>query len=313
MDFDELLTAYLSWDYEMAMGSFEAAPGSWPPAPPPTMTAARRLRDVIAPIGEHAFWSAGVNEVLAKLGLAFVPGYLWGRAAGLGDPPGQVVAAAFAVYEPKLATAIYEHARRQCGRVGFLAAREEATISSLAGILRDAEVGGAVAVLRRGVEAADPSGRVLFCGLRSLGWPEDPFGQLWRACDLLREHRGDSHMAVWVAAGLGPVSVNLLTELWLGMPLGVYTAVRRGWSEADIASAVAALEARGLVRTGEITPAGRKLREDLEKQTDALVQPIIDAMGDDFESTVRSLDAWSSAIAAAGAFPPGTYRAAQSA
>lgn len=313
MDFDELLKAYLAWDYEMAMGSFEAAPGSWPPAPPPVTTAARRLRDVIGPIGEHATWSPGVNQVVAKLGLGFVPGYVWGRAAGLGDPPGEVVAGAFAVYQPKLVATIYEHARRQCGRVGFLAAREEATISSLSGILGDADTDRAVAALRRGVEAADPSGRILFCGLRSMGWPEDPVGQLWRACDLLREYRGDSHLAVWLASGLGPVSVNLLTELWLGMPLGVYTALRRGWSEADIAAAVVDLEARGFVAAGEITPAGRTFREELEDQTDALVQPIIDAMGDDYESTVRSLDGWSSAIVASGAFPPGTYRAAQSA
>jgi len=67
MDFEELLAAYLSWDYDMAMGSFEAAPGSWPPAPPPATTTARRLRDVLAPIGEHAIWSPTTNEVLDKL------------------------------------------------------------------------------------------------------------------------------------------------------------------------------------------------------------------------------------------------------
>lgn len=310
MDFDELLAAYLSWDYDTAMGSFEAAPGSWPPAPPPATTAARRLRDVLAPIGEHAIWSPRTNEVLDKLGLGFVPAYLWGRAVGLGDPPGEVVAAAFGVYEPRLVTAVYEHARRQCGRAGFLAAREEATIASLSDILGDVDVTGSVAVLRRGVEAADNCGRALFSGLNSLDWPDDPVGQLWRACDLLREHRGDSHMAVWIAAGLGPVAVNLLTELWLGMPLGVYTAMRRGWPEADIVSAVAELEARGLVSGAEITAAGRVFRDQLEDRTDALEQPVVDAMGEDFEPVIQALDTWSTTIAASGAFPPGTYRPA---
>jgi helix-turn-helix protein len=309
MDFETLLAAYLSWDYDMAMASFEAAPGTWPP-PVAATTPARLLRDVTAPIGEHAIWSAGTNSVLAKLGLGFVPAYLWGRAVGLGDPSDEVVAAAFAVYEPRLAIAVYEHARRQCGRAGFLAARDDATIASLHDILGDVDVADVVAVLRRGIDAAAGSGRTLYAGVRSLGWPENPLGQLWRACELLREHRGDSHMAVWVTAGLGAVAVNLLTELWLGMPLGAYTGMRRGWSEADIASAVADLEARGLVTSGEITPAGRKFRDDLEDQTDALEQPIIDAIGDDFEPTAQALDRWSAAIAETGAFPPGSYRAA---
>ncbi|MCA1845936.1 MAG: hypothetical protein LC792_22650 [Actinobacteria bacterium] len=310
MDFETLLAGYLAWDYDMAMGSFEAAPGSWPPPPPAATTTARRLRDVAAPIAEHAFWSAKTNEVMAKLDLAFVPAYLWGRAAGLGDPSGEVVAAALAVFQPRLVVAVYEHARRQCGRAGFMAAREEATIASLCDVLGDADVTDVVTVLRRGLDAADGSGRLLFSGLRSLGWPDDAVGQLWRACDLLREHRGDSHMIAWLGAGLGPVSVNLLSELWLGMPLGIYTALRRGWSEDDIATAVADLEARGLMAAGEITAAGRQFRDQIEDQTDRLEQPIVDAIGDDIEPTVRALDTWSAAIAATGAFPPGTYRSA---
>jgi len=306
MDFEDLLSAYLSWDYDMVMATF-AAPGTWPPPPAPTTAPARRLRDASGPIAEHAIWSATTNEVLAKLGLSFVPGYLWGRAAGLGDPSVEVVASAFGVYLPRLVTALYDEARRQCGRAGFLAAREEATIASLHEILGDADVAGAVAVLRRGVEAADATGRPLYAGLRSLGWPEDPMGQLWRACELLREHRGDSHTVAWVAAGLGPAAVNVLTELWLGMPLGLYTAMRRGWSEADIAAAVAELAAQGLVAGAEITPAGRDLRDHIEDRTDALEQPVIDAIGDDFEPLVRALDDWSAAIAGSGAFPPGTY------
>ncbi|HKY76968.1 MAG TPA: hypothetical protein VJS45_12560, partial [Acidimicrobiia bacterium] len=213
MDSEELLSAYLTWGYDMVMGSFEAAPGTWPP-PVASASAARRLRDVTGPIAEHAIWSAMTNEVLAKLGLPFVPGYLWGRAVGLGEPSAEAVAAAFAIYEPGLVRAMYEHARRQCGRAGFVAAREEATIASLHEILGDVDVADVLAVLRRGADAADGSGRALYSGLRSLGWPEDPLGQLWRVCDLLREHRGDSHMAVWVAADLSAVSINLLTEAW---------------------------------------------------------------------------------------------------
>ena len=54
-------------------------------------------------------------------------------------------------------------------------------------------------VLRRGIDAADPAGRPLFAGLAGREWPSDEYGQLWRACDILREHRGDSHVAACVA------------------------------------------------------------------------------------------------------------------
>ncbi|HKY76538.1 MAG TPA: hypothetical protein VJS45_10370, partial [Acidimicrobiia bacterium] len=91
------------------------------------------------------------------------------------------------------------------------------------------------------------------------------------------------------------------------MPLGAYTALRRGWSEADIAASLTDLERRGLMEAGEITPTGRRFRDELEDRTDALEQPIIDAIGDDFETAVKALDQWSAAIAHAGAYPPGSY------
>jgi len=261
MDFETLLSAYLTWDYETVMGTFEAMPNSWPPPVAATIPA-RCLRDVAAPIGEHAIWSPKTHAALAKLGLGCMSDYLWGRAVGLGDPSKELIVSAFAVYRPELVIALYEQARSQCGRAGFQAARDEATIASLHEILGDVDVAETAAVLRRAVEAADGSGRILFCGVRSLGWPDDPMGQLWRACELLREHRGDSHQAVWVAAGLGPVAINLLTEAWLGMNFGVYTSMRRGWSEEDIAATVANLEARGLLagrgdHPGRAEAAGR--------------------------------------------------------
>jgi hypothetical protein len=309
-DFGTLLNGYMSLDYATMMASFETNPEAWPPAPPPNGTPARRLKDALIPLAEHAYWSRRTNEAIAKLGLGFVPGYVYGRAAALGEPPADVVVAALAVFEPRLLSALYEEARKQCGRTGLLAAREEATIDSLREILRDAEVTDVtqvVTVLRRGVDAATGHGRSLFSGLRSLGWPEHPAGKLWRACDLLLQHRGDSHTAVWLSAGLSPVSINLLTELWLGMPLGPYTSMRRGWSEESISAGLAELQSRHLVSDGELTVAGRKFRDEIEERTDALEQPVIDAIGHDFEATVTSLRTWSAACAEAGAFPPGAF------
>jgi hypothetical protein len=264
------------------------------------------------PIGSHAVWSRRTNEVLAKLGLKIFTGYVWGKAAVLGEPPAEVVVSVFPDHEPGLITAAYAEARRQCGRAGMMAAREEATIESLAEVLGGIDVTPVVRALRRGADAADGTGRVLFSGLRSLGWPDDPVGQLWRACDLLRQHRGDGHTAACIAAGLGPVTMNVMTELWMGMPIGQLAAGQRGWPEHAVAAAVADLERRGLVADGALTTAGREFRDDIEERTDAQEQPVIDAIGDDFESTVASLDAWSGACIAAGFYTPDIYKRATS-
>ncbi len=46
------------------------------------------------------------------------------------------------------------------------------------------------------IAAAAPwAGRPIFGGLRSLGFPSHPLREMWRAEDLLREHRGDSHVS----------------------------------------------------------------------------------------------------------------------
>src|SRR5947207_1327318 len=73
-----------------------------------------------------------------------------------------------------------------------------------------------------------PAGRPLFAGLAGLPWPADELGQLWHACAMLRELRGDSHLAACVAAGLTGLEANILTELQVGWPLHSYTATR-GW------------------------------------------------------------------------------------
>jgi hypothetical protein len=305
---------FMTVDYDTAVELiFVSNPAGTPP-PPPVVDAcpARRLRDAMEPIGSHAVWSRRTNEVLTKLGLRLFTGYVWGKAAALGEPPAEVVVAAFASFPPSLITAAYEEARSQCGRAGMLAAREEATTESLAQVLDGADVTPVVRALRRGVEAADGTGRALFSGYRSLGWPDHPVGQLWRACELLREHRGDGHVAACISAGLGSVDMNVVTELWLGTPPGQLTVFQRGWSEEDFAASLADLERRGLVADGQLTPTGRSLRDDIEERTDAMEQPVIDAIGDDLQATIASLDAWSAACIAAGYYPPDVYKRAAS-
>ena len=78
--------------------------------------------------------------------------------------------------------------------------------------------------MRRGIDAADAVARPMFSGISADPWPDDALAQLVHACHLLREHRGDSHLAVCAVAGLDPVEMNILTGLYCGYPIFAYGA-----------------------------------------------------------------------------------------
>ncbi|MDQ2875197.1 MAG: hypothetical protein M3Y33_10545, partial [Actinomycetota bacterium] len=99
----------------------------------------------------------------------------------------------------------------------------------------------------------------LFAGLAGRPWPSDELGGLWHACALLRELRGDSHVAAFVAAGVSGLEANILTELQVGWPPLAYTATR-GWSDEAMEAATWRLTERGLIAGGALTPAGSRLR-----------------------------------------------------
>ena len=157
-------------------------------------------------------------------------------------------------------------------------------------------------LLARAVEPLRPEGRSLFAGLRALGVPDDPLAAMWRRCDMLREFRGDSHIASWVSAGLDATEIGLLTELFWGLPLRSYSRTR-AWTTEQFDAATERLESRGLVADGAFTPAGRELREDIEVHTDAQMSPTLDALGDDIVELGDRLAPWGEAIRAARGYP----------
>jgi hypothetical protein len=249
----------------------------------------------------HPTGSPRVRDALRSVGLDRFQGYVWGRAASLGEPEPGVVVAAFGVFEPQHLRAAYTAARTACPRATLVETRARATVASLHEVLAGEDVTGPLRALRRGVAAGDPSGRPLFAGLADQPWPADPLGQLWRACELLREHRGDTHLSVCVSEGLLPIEMNVLTELWLGLPLGPYTRTR-GWSGDDIGHARDDLAARGLLRASRLTPAGRALRTAIEHDTSRGQQEIVRAVGSDVDGLGAALAHWSGRCIAAGRF-----------
>jgi hypothetical protein len=297
---------------EVIAAFFVASPEGVIPAPVAGGSPARRLRDALEPIAMHAVWSRRTNERLADLGFGFLEAYVAGRAADLGEPDAGVVVSSFAVFEPGMLTATYEAARATCDRATMLAARTEATIESLhetlTGVALD-EVEDVADRLAAAVRAADPTGRPLFAGLAHQPWPQDPVGRLWRACDLVREHRGDSHVAASVAASVDPIAMNVLTELWVGMPIATYSATR-GWTAEQLAATADRLRHDGLLDGDQLSRRGQVWRDGLEATTDAQERSIVGALGDELDGVVARLDEWSARCVAAGAFPPDVLKRA---
>jgi len=170
---------------------------------------ARRLRDACEPVAMHAVWNRTTNERLARLGLDFLTSYVGGRGASLGDPAGAVVAAAFAWFEPGLVATVWEAARNAVPPDRLAQARDEATVASLREVLAGEDLAEVASLLASAAAAADGMGRPLFSGRRADGRPRDAVHCLWWACGLVREHRGDSHVAAAAAAGLDPTPATL--------------------------------------------------------------------------------------------------------
>ena len=157
-------------------------------------------------------------------------------------------------------------------------------------------------VLLGALDGLDGVGRPLFSALRQLPVPIDPFGRAWRAAELVREHRGDGHLAASVAAGLDMVTMNVLTELWLDYPAGEYSmtaASRRSGSMSSVAD----LRSRGWLGDAGLTEAGRAARDAIEEATDRSQDALILALGDSLDPVIAAATTIGSAVIEAHAAP----------
>jgi hypothetical protein len=292
----------LAVSYDDIVSIFMTPPESPFPEPALPNTPARRLRDALEPIATQGWWSRPAGERIDALGLGFLDGYVWGRAAALGSPSPEVVVATFGVFDAGLLTVVFEQARTVASRDDVLRAREDGATASLAALVPAEDAARVADPLLDALAGLDGLGRPLFSALRGLPLPPSPHGRLWRAAELVREHRGDGHLACVVAAGLDMTTVNVLTELWLGFDAGEYSATR-GLSPDRLAEAMAALEADHLVADGRLTAAGRATRDELEEATDRSQRQLVAALGDRLDPLVVAADAISTVLVEARAFP----------
>ena len=270
---------------------------------------ARSLGGALEPLIGQVYFSPECHANYAALGFQPSPGdmngvalpesvaYFTSRGSLMGQVPGEVVAAAFAVFNPLVVVPAVTAGWQITDAATICAARRHGAIAQLERVLgsKPGGVSKARQILERAVQVLRPEGRPLFAGTLSQSIPDTDLGATWHFGDMLREYRGDSHTAAWISAGLDAVEIGLLTELYWGLPLKSYSRTR-AWSEDDYTAAIERLESRGLVSDGAFTAEGRTVREQVEIDTDRQMLHVILAIGTDFDHLIAMLGPWSQVV-----------------
>ena len=279
---------------------------------------ARGLAKVIEPIVGQVYFAPECHRRYEALGFSGSPGsskdgvafpdgpaYFTSRGSALGQAPGELVAAAFGVFNPEV---VVPSVRFGWGLTDAATIAEERLLGAVEQLERlvgekPDGIDRANELLGRALAPLDPFGRALFAGTLSQPLLGTPMGDLFRLGDRLREFRGDSHIAAWVAAGLDAVQIGLLTEPYWGMPPRTYIRTR-AWSDAQLDAGQEQLRAAGHVdEAGILTDQGRALREDLELATDAQMAPAVDALGDDLDELIDLLTPWARQVMQGAGYP----------
>ena len=76
----------------------------------------------------------------------------------------------------------------------------------------------ATELLMTAATTAPYEGRPMYAALRAIPAPDDVVGRLFHAASLLREHRGDGHIAALMVEGVGGLEAHVLLALGMDMP-----------------------------------------------------------------------------------------------
>ncbi|MFI9645401.1 hypothetical protein ACIHAA_03760 [Streptomyces sp. NPDC052040] len=273
--------------------------------------AVRRCHNVINPLHATIYFSPDLQQEMTALGVDNPrAAYFASRSAAMGAVGAGVVAAAFYNFSPGLVArhvpAVWETASPEA----VLAARLRAVDTTLRRVLGEealaaGETAEAARLALRATEACAPHARPLYAAHADLPVPEEPHLALWHAATLLREHRGDGHLAVLLRAELDPLEA-LVTHSATGKGMSrKWILATRGWSEEELDAARGRLCERGLLGPdGELTEAGTALRRELEEETDRLDRAPYEHLGAEGVGRLMELaGALLTRAQEAGAFP----------
>jgi hypothetical protein len=245
---------------------------------------ARQMFELVEPIGVIPYSSDEPNEAMFALGFTnYWDTYFAGRAAPLGIVPAEVVDALFYNFAPgEVARHIPEVWRTTTPELA-IAARQAGCATALRQILGDrvdsAAFARATELMVKAATSAPVEGRPMYAALRALPIPDDVVVRMFHAASLLREHRGDGHIAALMAEGIGGLEAHVLLALDMGMPPEKFGRIHH-LPPAQIAAVIDGMRARDLIAdNGLLSERGRAVKDRIESLTDALAAKPYECLG----------------------------------
>ena len=251
------------------------------------------------------YFSESASQAYAELGLTGRQQYFASRGAALGTVPAEVVIATFFNFNPEIVRRAIPAAWDVASPEEIQTVRMRAAGSQLAalGAIDDAALDEATELAGRMMAGVTDEARPLAGANRSVAEPDDPWERLWQRLTVIREWRGDAHVAALAAAPVTALEALVLHAATGVVPRAALQATRQ-WSDDAWEATVADLADRGLVSaTGEFTDEGRAFRDEIEHRTNVASAPLVDAVGEaDTRRLIDLLKPMQAALIEAGAF-----------
>jgi len=236
---------------------------------------ARKMHRTMEVVHGIVYFAPEPAEEYAEIGIEGRSGYFASRVAAMGPVSAEVVDATFFNFHPGLVARAMDGVWETTTPEAMLAARERGIDRALRRLLGDAvesdEMVEASELARRAATDLPRSGRTLFAAHDALPWPDAPHLVLWHAQTLIREFRGDGHLAALLCGGVQTGCEALVQHAATGELPAESLRASRSWPQEEWDETVAVLEARGWVDAeGHATPAGAARREQIEQWTDEM-------------------------------------------
>jgi hypothetical protein len=241
----------------------------------PMNSMARRMFELVEPIGLIPYAADEPNETMFALGFNdYWDTYFAGRAAPLGLATAEVVDALFYNFAPGEVARHIPKVWSTTTPEAAIAARQSGCVNALRRILADHVDSPALAraaeLLTKAATSAPTEGRPMYAALLALPIPDDVVARLFHAGALLREYRGDGHIAVLMVEGVGGLEAHALWALAMDIPAEEFGRIHH-LPAAQIAAVIDGMRDRGLIGDdGWLSHQGRAVRKRVEALTDDL-------------------------------------------
>ncbi|MBV9254574.1 MAG: MarR family transcriptional regulator [Actinobacteria bacterium] len=266
---------------------------------------ARRMFELVEPIGVIPYSADEPNEAMFALGFTnYWDTYFAGRAAPLGRVPAAVVDALFYNFAPGEVARHIPKVWDTTTPEAAIAARQMGCVNALRHILGDhvdtPAFARAADLLIKAGTSAPVEGRPMYAALLTLPIPEEVVARLFHAASLLREHRGDGHIAALMTEGIGRLEAHVLLALAMDMPAEKFGRIHH-LPKTQIAAVIDGMRGRGLIGDdGWLTESGRAVKQRVEALTDELATTPYEILEtDELDELMRNLEPLAALLLAA--------------